>query len=176
MSEQTYHSIGAEVPGYAAEGNTWNDERPFPDAVGTLRFEFEGWLGDDLVTSENFWLVTPRLAAALEASDLTGYELADVIVTLSDQFQVWPPTLEFPDGWRRLISTGTTQAGTDIALEAHTDLLVSDAALALLRQHTLEQADVGDDEEPVLSEVMQRFLAMHPDAGKAGSATKEGDE
>jgi hypothetical protein len=49
-----------------------------PEVVTHLHYEFEGWLGDDLLTTFPEFIVTERLAAALEASKPTGLRLAGV--------------------------------------------------------------------------------------------------
>jgi len=150
--------IDAEVAGGLGPGTQYDPSLPQP-LVGTLRYEFQGWLGDELVTTSGYWIVTEELASSLAASDLTGYELADVIVTKDEQYDLMPHAHELPT-WRRLIPTGTPDVD-DFGLEGRTGLIVSDAALDLLRTHRLDHAELSPADRPApVSPIMQRFLAM----------------
>ena len=45
--------------------------------VKYLHYEFEGWLGDDLLESTPAFIVSSRLATELENSDFIDYKLED---------------------------------------------------------------------------------------------------
>ena len=128
----------AEVAISLGDGSDYRHDRE-PRLVGTLHAEFEGWLGDDIVETSGFWLVTEALAAALQASELTGFELADVVVTTGptrDEFD-YPPL----PVWRRLVPTGSLTAGDDIAaVRRGTTLALSDRVLRLLEGFQIENA------------------------------------
>lgn len=49
-----------------------------PPIVTHLHYEFEGWSGDDLLTTFPEFIVTENLARALERSGLTGFRLTPV--------------------------------------------------------------------------------------------------
>lgn len=154
-----HHYIGAEVPGGLAASNTFTrDESGRRVITGTLAFEFLGWMGDDLVTTAGYWLVSGRLAEALRASDLTGYELTEVETSTSPEFRLGVVDTDFPDDWERFVPTGTEGGEEDFQLGAGRDLLANDAALALLRQFNLNEADIGDDTAPVIDPRVKRFL------------------
>lgn len=140
MTKQHLHytELDAEVAGGLGPGINYNHMRE-PALIGPLHYEFDGWMGDDIVTTAGFWLVTDRLARALQASDLSGYELAEVVVTKTSQFEHFYPGRELPT-WQRLIPTGSVEAGDDIALVDWNDLLLSDKAMALLGQFTIAEA------------------------------------
>lgn len=153
-----YHRIEAEVAGGLGPGIDYVRKRD-PRLVGPLHYEFQGWLGDDIVTTSGFWLVTGELADALRASSLTGFELDEVVVTKEAQFDMFPSPRPFPEHWERLIPVGDRETDDDFVLEDRVDLLVSDAALAELQRFHVAEADVSDaGEPPVVGEVMTRFL------------------
>jgi hypothetical protein len=134
-----HHRFEPEVAGGLGPGIEL-DPRREPPLVGPLRFEFEGWLGDDIVTTSGYWIVSGPLADSLRASALTGFELGEVVVTTAQQFGDFPLPRPFPERWERLVPTGSLELGDDIALEDRVDLLVSDAALALLRGFAIGEA------------------------------------
>ena len=49
------------------------DTRTHPPQVSRLEYEFDGWLGDDLLTTFPCYIVSRRLQDALEMTDLTGF-------------------------------------------------------------------------------------------------------
>ncbi|MGZ0151033.1 hypothetical protein ACXJJ3_28535 [Kribbella sp. WER1] len=139
-----YHYVDAEVPGGLAPECSRDRNQRVADS-GPLHLVFDGWLGDDLVTTVPFWLVTERLAAALRASDLTGYELEPARASLGEQYAL-ASRREVPRDWFRLIPAG--RAGQDdFALDDGTELVVSDAALRLLGSFDLANAYVADYED-----------------------------
>lgn len=155
-----YHRIEPEVAGGLGPGIDYVRERE-PRLVGPLHYEFQGWMGDDVVTTSGFWVVTSELADALRASTLTGYELNEVVVTKDQQFDMFPTPRPFPERWERLVPTGEAGSAADFALESPVDLLVSDAALALLQTFQVDEADISEaDEPPAVGDVMAQFLAQ----------------
>ncbi|MBD7917475.1 hypothetical protein H9657_04170 [Cellulomonas sp. Sa3CUA2] len=131
--------LGPAVDGGLGPGVDYDVTRD-PHLVGELTYEFDDWTGDDITETAGYWLVSDRLAQALSASPLTGWELAPVRVTTSDVFdQLHPDGLGMPT-WHRLVPTGTP--GDDITLVGRVYLCVSDRALQLLRHFTIEHAAV----------------------------------
>lgn len=162
-----YHRFEPEVAGGLGPGIDYDPRRGSEPLVGPLHYEFAGWLGDDIVTTSGYWIVTGRLADALRESPLTGYELGEVVVTTEEQFDMFYGHLGLPRDWERLIPTGTEEGGEDFVLETVVDLLVSDAALELLRRFSIDDADISPaDEEPEVSEVMRKFLDLQRAKGE----------
>ena len=154
-----YYYVDAEVPGGLAPGHSYDQAQRAADA-GPLHLVFDGWMGDDLVTTSPFWFVSERLADALRASGLTGFELEPATASTGEQYELITERALTPV-WLRLIPTGSVDEGDDLVLADATDLLVSAAALELLRSFTLEDADIAPAEDgPPLSDVMQKFLAQ----------------
>ena len=74
-----------------------------------LEFEFTCWLGDDIVSGSDCYLVTKRLAEEISREGITGAELKAVHVTIERQFPMVMkellPGVKFPS-WTRLIPVG----------------------------------------------------------------------
>ncbi|UCN15454.1 hypothetical protein LFM56_03760 [Cellulomonas iranensis] len=110
-----------------------------PPRVEVLHLHLEGWLGDDLLETFPCFVVTESLASRLRASGLTGFTLADVTISTSEEYaeRHAPGSPRF----RWLQVTG--RRGLD-DLWVDDDLLlhVSPEALAVLRQGSLGHAVV----------------------------------
>lgn len=135
--------IKPEVAGGLAEGSDYDVARE-PQLVGPLHYEFEDWLGDDIVSTAGFWLVTNRLAAALREAGVTGWALDVVHVSRSEELVLRKPGLELPD-WNRLVPHGI--AGDDIVLVHRVYLCVSERALSVLRSFNLANARIRNESE-----------------------------
>lgn len=156
--------IEPEVAGGLGEGIDFDSTRQ-PQLRGTLRYAFSGWLGDELLETAGFWIVTQGLAADLEAHGLTGFRLEDVIVSLEDDF-LSSGHDPLAVTWRRLTPNGGDD--DDLALEGTSTLIVSERAFELLRRHRLEHAEITWADRPApLSGAMRTYLArrgLGPDA------------
>jgi hypothetical protein len=128
--------ISPEVAGQLGE-HTRLDPSQHPPIVMELHYEFDGWLGDDLLEGFPCFLVTEKLAEALKGSELTGWRLKDVAVSKSAIFEDLYPERDLPR-FRWLIVDG--QQNDDFSLADSLRLEVSDRALDLLRTHAIDHA------------------------------------
>jgi hypothetical protein len=128
-----------EVAGGWGPG-TEADTAVHPPIVRRLVFQFDDWLGDDLLETFPCFIVTERLAAAIESSELTGVQLGSVDITKSELFEELNPGLDLP-GFRRLYVAGVANA--DFTLDGQHRLRVSDTALALLQQFSLGHCEIS---------------------------------
>jgi hypothetical protein len=120
--------------------DTAMDSSVHPPMVSALHYEFEGWLGDDLLETFPCFIVTERLKSALEDAGSTGCSFAPVKVTVSDSFAECYPDRALPQFyWLRV--TGTPEKD-DFSLASDHRLLVSDEALDVLRAFTIEHCEV----------------------------------
>jgi putative NADH-flavin reductase len=106
-----------------------------------MHYEFEGWLGDDLLTTFPEFVVTERLATALERSSLSGFRLADIEISAGDMWEQLYGDRALPKcRWLKV----TGQAGaTDLGLTELAHLVVSQPALELLRGFSLKACEVS---------------------------------
>lgn len=139
--------VDAEVAGGLGRDMDYKHERS-PRLIGRLHYVFDGWLGDDIVTTASFWLVSERLAAALRNSELTGFELEDALVTVSDTWRTFKGDAE-PGVWTRLVPVGDREHGSDFFVENNgTRLFVSDRAAEFLRGFTVQEGQLLQEGEP----------------------------
>ena len=80
--------------------------------VENLEYVFDGWLGDELITSHPVFIVTKSLADALLNSSLTGFMLSAVITYTSDQFDHFHPGVILPK-FLRLMPLGRIEIESD---------------------------------------------------------------
>ena len=133
--------LSPEVAGQLGE-QTVLEPSSHPPIITRLHYQFDGWLGDDLLEAFPCFVVTERLAKALQESGLTGWRLKDVTVSKSVTFEDLYPKREMPD-FRWLVVDG--QPGDDFVLGDNMRLEVSDRALNFLRGYAVSNASI----EPV---------------------------
>lgn len=137
---KTYWRISFEVAGELAEG-TEMDTSVHPPRVIRLHHRFEGWLGDDIIECFPCYLVTEGVAKILKESGLSGFELDDVEISKSPEFDEMYPGRQLPRfRWLKITATQPKEADFRLTQDDHLEL--SDAALALLRNVRIDQASV----------------------------------
>lgn len=114
--------------------------------VKVLHVEISGWMGDDLLTNFPCFMVTSRLKQALEMSDLSGFKIKEMKVTVDPQLLMFPQmaaSWPLPElNWLKI----TGKAGIDdfglTPLDAPVDLVVSGRALDLLQTFQLQECEI----------------------------------
>jgi hypothetical protein len=98
-------------------------------------------LGDEILESTPCFIVSERLAKLLVKAKLTGFELADVDVTLSeDAEELAGGPIDLPNfQWLQLVGRPNVD---DFAADDKGSLVVSEAALAILKKRKLENCGV----------------------------------
>lgn len=115
------------------------DTTTHPPRVSALHYEFDGWLGDELLESFPCFIVTHRLAERLAAGGLTGFRRAPVEVTRSEQFECLYPGRELPAfEWFQVIGAAGLD---DFGLTADHRLVVSERALGALKAGQLRHCE-----------------------------------
>ncbi|HHF3152705.1 TPA: hypothetical protein ACVOZG_004675 [Vibrio diabolicus] len=131
--------IEPEVPGSLGE-NTLANFDLHPPIIEKLHLQFDGWLGDDLLTSFPCFLVTERLATALSSSQLSGYNLEVAEISTSDVFEELYPECTLPRfSW---LQVSGTIGKDDFSVTNDGLLLVSERAMVLLQRYQLENSDI----------------------------------
>ena len=111
-----------------------------PFTVRTLHYEFEGWLGDELLATNTCYIVSTNLRLALSSSSYSGFSIDAVTVTKSELFEEMEPNLVLPDFyWLKIWGVPGID---DFGLASQGRLVVSDRALALLKKHSLNNCIV----------------------------------
>lgn len=114
------------------------DTSVHPPLVRRLVYQFEDWFGDDLLETFPCFVVTTRLAEAIRKSQLTGYSLEPIAITISEQFVERNPRCILPD-FHILRAHGK---GSDFWIGEDYRLVVSDAAFDLLGNFSLKHCMV----------------------------------
>lgn len=114
--------------------------------VKYLHYEFEGWLGDDLLESTPAFIVSSRLATELENSDFIDYKLEECLITKSDMFIEMYPEKELPE-FIRFIPLGKVEvegenfknwSGHHFCLSSKGELVVTQEALDFLKKFSID--------------------------------------
>jgi len=120
-----------------------------PPLVTTLDYQFDGWLGDELLTTFPCFIVSDALAQNLGHAGLTGFVTEDMLVSLSDEFALRAPPLP---KFHRLIPLGaivvlgdaaTDWSGHDLCLSENGGLVVTERCLDVLMEHSLANCGVN---------------------------------
>jgi hypothetical protein len=133
-----YFVVEPEVAGGWGD-NTIADTDVHPPVVIHLHYEFEGWLGDELLESFPCFVVTRKLAAAIEEAGLNGASFESVEISVSENFKEAHPRVALPS-FVRFVPTGKAGVG-DFGI-SDGRLVVSERALRILKKARLRHADV----------------------------------
>src|SRR5215470_10137854 len=112
-----YYYLEPEVAGGYGE-DTVLDTSVRPERVERLHYEFQGWLGDDLLEAFPVFIISERLKNILQPLHATGYELDHVKVSKEPQFrELYPNAPPLPKfhwlkisgrgGWKIWLGTGS---------------------------------------------------------------------
>ena len=136
--------IEPEVAGGWGE-RTVVDTAVHPPRIRHLHYQFDGWLGDEIIESFPCLIVSQRLAV-LFPSTLTGFELAEVEISKSEEFEDLCPGRILP-AFRWLKVNGT--AGVDdFGVAEDNRFVISQNALETLRQGMMSNCGVEEWRSP----------------------------
>ncbi|RXM40438.1 hypothetical protein BOQ62_05560 [Chryseobacterium sp. CH21] len=136
-----YKLIEPEVAGGLGE-QTQIDNSFFPPLIINLHYEFEGWLGDDILESFPCYIVTEKLRTGIEHEKLTGISFDDVILSQSETFLELHSNKELPNFFWAKISGESYR--DDFFITKKNDLAISEKAYLLLKNYNIDQADIED--------------------------------
>ncbi len=131
----TFYVLEPEVAGDLGERSIL-DYSTQPPTVLKLHYEFNVWLGDDLLTTHPCFIVTDRLRAALDKLGGAGYCFDDVEISTTEGFYDVSPRIELPHFyWMKVYGVPGVD---DTGLTEGASLVVSDRFLNLLRGFVME--------------------------------------
>ena len=136
-----YYIMFPEVAGGLGP-RTILDNSIFPPIIKTLNYEFDGWLGDDLLESFPCFIVTESLKNALIASRLKGFLFSIVFVTKSDTFNELYPDRELPSFYWMQINGKLCM--DDFSITDKSELVISSQAKELLSNFNISHAVIRD--------------------------------
>lgn len=133
--------IEPEVSGELGE-STELDNSVHPPIVKKLHYEFEGWLGNDMIESFPCYLVTENLRRDIEKKGFSGINFSDVIITVSEEFKDLYPTRTLPNFyWMKIEGK---EGVDDFGLSEDYRLVISSQVQELLSFYNLSEADFED--------------------------------
>ncbi|PTT43700.1 hypothetical protein DBR28_00195 [Chryseobacterium sp. HMWF028] len=136
-----YKIIEPEVAGNIGD-NTDMDTSFFPPLIKNLHYEFDGWLGDDILESFPCYIMTEALRKAIETEDFTGIHFSEVLVSKSETFLDLYPNKELPNFFWAKINGEPYKA--DFFITEKNALAISERAYKLIKQYNIAQAEIED--------------------------------
>jgi len=134
-----FYIIEPEVAGGWGDG-TVADTTVHPPFVSVLEYRLDGWLGDEILETFPCYIVTESLMKDFAQEQLVGYEDADVILTVSEDFFSECEVGDIPKfRWLKIIGS---DPGSDFRCSTDNSLIVSEKAMAVLRKHKITHADI----------------------------------
>ncbi|WP_411334002.1 hypothetical protein ACK1LH_19385 [Metabacillus indicus] len=115
-----------------------------------LHYEFQGWLGDDLLEATPAFIVSHKLKAELMSSTFTDFKLEECQITVSDALKELDYAKKIPP-FTRLIPFGKIRidgerfenwSGHHFCMSSKGELVVTQEALDLLKRVSLNHCDI----------------------------------
>lgn len=136
-----YFYIEPEVSGGFGD-KTVVDTSVHPPRVSKLHYQFDGWLGDDLLETYPCHIVSESLAKEIESAELTGYMFDDVEISKSEQFEDLYPGKELPKFYWLKVSG--IAGKDDFGISEDYRLTISEKALEALNKRKVVEADLEE--------------------------------
>jgi len=135
-----YYLLEPEVAGGIGDRTVLDRSGPRLKAT-SLHYEFDDWLGDDLLASSPCFIATRRLADEITLKKLTGVVLGNMETSRSITFETLNPGRQLPEFvWLKIDG----KAGADdLGITENGKLIVSAKALAVLKSFNLNYCDVA---------------------------------
>jgi len=134
-----HYYIEPEVSGSIGEKSII-DNTSYPPLVKRLNYEFDGWLGDDIIESFPCFVVSEKLKIELEEHSLSGFSLDDVEITKSEKFTDLHPNKDLPTFYWLKISG---KAGKDdFGIAEDFRLVISEKTLSIFKKNKIDHADI----------------------------------
>ncbi|HEY9007343.1 MAG TPA: hypothetical protein VIM75_14480 [Ohtaekwangia sp.] len=132
-------SIHPEVAGNISKSN-FIDRSARPPKIAELKYQFDGWLGDDLLESICTFIVTEQLMSSIKNSQLSGIAFKDVEIFPSEKFREIYGEKQLPKFyWMQIVGK---LGEADFAMSEKHRLVISAEALAVLTKFQISNADI----------------------------------
>ncbi|MCX7006003.1 MAG: hypothetical protein NTY53_01915 [Kiritimatiellaeota bacterium] len=133
-----FYSIEPEVAGGWGKNTVFTRSPGGSSVVHRLHYEFDGWLGDELLESTPCFIVSESMAREITQAHFTGAHFDEVEITTSQEFQELCPNRQLPKFvWLKVDG----QAGRDdFGIGSDGRLVVSGRVLAALRSIKISHA------------------------------------
>jgi len=126
-----YYYVEPEISGGIGASSIM-DNSCHPPIVKKLNYEFDGWLGDDIIESFPCFVISEKLKIELEEHSLSGFSLDDVEITKSEKFTDLHPNKDLPTFYWLKISG---KAGKDdFGIAEDFRLVISEKTLSIFKK------------------------------------------
>ena len=136
-----YFLLEPEVAGGFGD-NTVLDHSVKPFKVEKLHYEFEGWLGDDLLETCPCFIGTTGLIEKFNELGFGGYIIDDLEVSTSYEFRQLYPDMVLPEF--RWIKIHGKAKKDDFGLSENRSLVVSERVLDVLKTFKISHCDIEE--------------------------------
>lgn len=141
-----YYALGAEAAGDFGDKTVRGPVSDRPPQVSYFHFRFERYPHDDLLEALATYVCTKRLAEALIANKLTGFEIGEVEVSFDEQFHIWAELHKgetLPDYvWLKVSGRPGIDDFGMVQGACKFPLVVSDKGMRVLKQFKLSLCDI----------------------------------
>jgi hypothetical protein len=137
----TKYIIEPEVAGKLGDGAIL-DHRTKPPVIEKLHYDFDDWLGDDILAGFQCFICTESLAQAIKENNLSGYKFEECKITKSQLFNdLNEDGLDLPTFfWFRVIGN----ENEDFFIVPNMTLVISERALNTLKQFNVNHCVIKD--------------------------------
>ena len=141
-----YYLLYPEVAGELGDGSEVVYEDGQIKEVIFLEYNFMGWLGDELLTTHPCFIVTESLQNDIILNGLTGVKFNNIAMTFSNEFRDMCGNRKVPKFVQMicndLYESNVENLQKDFYLNKYKDIIVSEKALSVLRQHKIDMCDI----------------------------------
>lgn len=136
-----YYKLNPEVPGHFGD-NTIIEKSVNSYYVKKLHYIFDGWQGDDILSSHPIFMVTERLKdQLLSSSFIDGFILKELIkVETSEEYHVFFGEKSIPPIF--LLEINGKPYINDFGVDENNDLIVSHNSLEILKKYNMNFCDI----------------------------------
>lgn len=141
-----YYLLYPEVAGELGEGSKIAYENGKIKEVIFLEYNFMGWLGDELLTTDPCFIVTEGLQHDIILNGLTGVKFNNIAMTFSYEFHELYGDRRVPK-FVQIICNNSYESSVqnliyDFYLNKYKNIIVSEKALSVLKQHKIDMCDI----------------------------------
>ena len=139
-----YYYLEPEVAGGIGKGTVMNTSS-HSQVISKLNYEFDGWLGDELIEAFPVFITTEHLSILISKYNLTGFTISEVEVSKSGEFKDLYNNHELPNFvWFQI----NGQAGkSDFGIAKDNRLVVSQTALDIIKPFCTKGLQVIDNKD-----------------------------
>jgi hypothetical protein len=139
-----YFQIYPEVAGGWGKNTIVSNRDVHPPIIEKLDYQFEGWLGDDILETFPCYIISKALADAFNETNLAGFKLEEVEISLSETFiRLYGNKILPKFYWFKII--GNANSDDFFTINNHS-LIISEKALEVMKLFNINNAEIEDYE------------------------------